>query len=164
MAGYIPRQIETTLLELAGQFPVVTVLGPRQSGKTTLVRKLFPDYAYVNLELPEDRLLAQMDPHSFFKRYAEPVILDEIQRVPALLSYIQVAVDEDRTKKGRFILTGSQSLAGSTALLKLLPFSLAELSNAGIGLDRDEHTIFCAKFYWSSIRIRTRFIETLKIQ
>ena len=68
MAGYIPRQIETTLVGFAEQFPVVTILGPRQSGKTTLVRKLFPDHSYGNLELPEDRLLAHEDPRSFFKR------------------------------------------------------------------------------------------------
>jgi hypothetical protein len=149
MGSYIPRQIETTLLEASRQFPVATLLGPRQSGKTTLARKLFPDYGYVNLESPEDRLLAQDDPRSFFKRYGEPLVIDEIQRVPDLLSYIQVAVDETREKKGRFILTGSQqldlraavsqSLAGRTALLKLLPLSLAELSNANIRLDRDEY-------------------------
>ena len=144
MAIYIERQIESTLTERAAQFPVVTVLGPRQSGKTTLVKKLFPNHAYVNLEQPEDRLLARDDPLSFFKRYPEPLVIDEIQRVPELLSYIQVAVDKDRARKGRFILTGnhqldlhaavSQSLAGRTALLKLLP-----LSQAGIRLDRDEY-------------------------
>jgi uncharacterized protein len=149
MGRYIPRQLETTLLEVSRQFPVATILGPRQSGKTTLVRKLFPGYSYVNLESPEDRLLAQDDPRSFFKRYPEPLVIDEIQRVPDLLSYIQVAVDETRGKKGRFILTGSQqldlraavsqSLAGRTALLKLLPLSLSELSSANVRLDRDEY-------------------------
>jgi len=149
MIEYIPRQIESTLLERSRQFPVVTLLGPRQSGKTTLVRKLFPEFGYVNLELPDDRLLAQDDPWSFFKRYPEPLVIDEIQRVPSLLSYIQVMVDEDRKERGRFILTGSQqldlraaisqSLAGRTALLKLLPLCLSELAHAGIRLDRDEY-------------------------
>lgn len=149
MSNYIPRHLEATLVALAGQFPAVTVLGPRQSGKTTLVKHLFPQYAYVNLEFPDDRLLAREDPHSFFKQYAEPLIIDEIQRVPELLSYIQVSIDEDRAKKGRFILTGSQqmdlraavsqSLAGRTALLKLLPLSLAELADSSIRLDRDDY-------------------------
>jgi len=149
MHNYIPRELEGTLLEVSGQFPVVTVLGPRQSGKTTLVRRLFPNHTYVNLELPDDRLLAAADPHSFFKRYTEPLVIDEIQRVPALLSHIQVLVDEDRGRKGRFILTGSQqmdlraavsqSLAGRTALLKLLPLSLAEIEASGRHSDRDDH-------------------------
>jgi hypothetical protein len=148
MASYIERVIESTVVEVATQYPVVTILGPRQSGKTTLVKKTFPEHSYVNLELPDDRVLAQEDPHSFFRRYPEPLIIDEIQRVPSLLSYIQIAVDEDRSRKGRFILTGSaqmdlraavsQSLAGRTALLKLLPLSLAELQVAGRLLDRDE--------------------------
>lgn len=149
MANFIARALGTTLIEETRQFPVITLLGPRQSGKTSLVRKLFPNHCYVNLELPDDRLLAQEDPYSFFKRYPEPLIIDEIQRVPALLSYLQVMVDEDRTRKGRFILTGSQqmdlraavsqSLAGRTAILKLLPLSLAETTAAGTIVDRDEY-------------------------
>lgn len=132
---------------MAKDFPVLTIIGPRQSGKTTLVRKVFDEYPYVNLELPDIRLLAEQDPRAFLKRFAPPVVIDEIQRVPALLSYIQGLVDEDRSNNGRFILTGSrqldlraaigQSLAGRTALLKLLPLSIAELSEAGIHLDRD---------------------------
>lgn len=147
--NYISRELESTLVEVSGQYPVVTILGPRQSGKTTLVKRLFPDYAYVNLELPDDRLLAAEDPHSFFKRYAGPLVIDEIQRVPTLLSHIQVMVDEDRGRKGRFILTGSrqmdlraavsQSLAGRTALLKLLPLSLAEIEASGQHSDRDDY-------------------------
>ncbi|MGE3953728.1 MAG: ATP-binding protein [Parachlamydiales bacterium] len=126
---------------------MVTITGPRQSGKTTLVRKVFPDKRYVNLEMPEERELAERDPQAFLERYPNGAILDEIQRVPQLLSYIQVIVDE-KEAKGMFILTGShqlalhaavaQSLAGRTALLSLLPMSLKELEEAGITLSLDE--------------------------
>jgi hypothetical protein len=149
MATYIRRRLEAVALAMAKSFPVVTIIGPRQSGKTTLVRKVFPDYVYVNLEQPDLRLLAEQDPRAFLKRFAPPVIIDEIQRVPDLLSYIQVMVDENRTSRGQFILTGShqiglraaisQSLVGRTALLRLLPLSVSELYDAGIRLDRDEY-------------------------
>ena len=132
----IDRTIEPVLKELAGKYPVVTITGPRQSGKTTLCRKVFPDMAYANLERPDTRDFAAGDPKGFLGSYPDGVILDEIQRAPHLLSYIQVIVDEQGIP-GRFILTGSQqfeilntvsqSLAGRTALLKLLPLSIAEL-------------------------------------
>lgn len=144
----IPRHMADTLQTAATQFPVVTLTGPRQSGKTTLVRALFADHTYTNLEDPELRLLATEDPKEFLKRYAAPVIIDEVQRVPELLSYVQVQVDADPGQKGQYILTGSQqlnlrasiaqSLAGRTAVLRLLPLSLAELRHTGIELDRDE--------------------------
>lgn len=135
----IPRIIEPVLMQLARSYPVVTITGPRQSGKTTLCRSCFPGYAYVNLEAPDVRQFANDDPRGFLAANRDGVILDEIQRVPQLLSYIQAMVDEKRLP-GQFILTGSQqfevmntisqSLAGRTALLKLLPFSLAELRGA----------------------------------
>lgn len=132
----IDRSIEPVLKELTVKYPVVTITGPRQSGKTTLCRKVFPDMAYANLEQPDIREFAASDPKGFLGSYPDGVILDEIQRAPDLLSYIQVIVDE-RDFRGHFILTGSQqfevistvsqSLAGRTALLKLLPFSIGEL-------------------------------------
>lgn len=142
------RILGDKLLESAGQYPVVTLLGPRQSGKTTLVRELFPGYAYANLEDPDLRALARDDPRTFFGLYPEPLVLDEIQRVPELLARIQVKVDADRSRKGRFILTGShqprlkeavsQSLAGRTAELDLLPLSLEELGSGADGATTDE--------------------------
>jgi predicted AAA+ superfamily ATPase len=142
----IKRQISQELISLAGQFPAVTILGPRQAGKTTLARSCFPDYEYVNLELPHIRKAAQDDAAGFFKMHPGPMILDEIQRVPELLSYIQ-ALSDERKKKGEFILTGShqpklaegisQSLAGRTGLLTLLPFSISELESASLTFDRD---------------------------
>lgn len=133
----INRKIVRKLIEVAKQVPVVTVIGPRQSGKTTLVKDCFPQYNYVNLEDPVNRMLAKEDYRGFFESFKEPLIIDEVQRVPELLSAIQVMVDEDRGKNGRFILTGShqpslqkgiaQSLAGRTSILTLLPLSIDEL-------------------------------------
>jgi predicted AAA+ superfamily ATPase len=127
---------------------VVTITGPRQAGKTTLAKMEFPHYRYCNLENPEMRPLAADDPNAFFNEFPCPLIIDEIQRVPHLLSYIQTIVDE-KEQKGMFILTGShqldlnqaisQSLAGRTALLHLLPFSIAELEREEIKLERDEY-------------------------
>ncbi len=144
----INRHIAPHLKELATQFSVVTLLGPRQSGKTTLAQSVFPGYTYVNLELPKFRRLAQSDPELFFKHYPAPVIIDEVQHVPELLSFIQVFSDQNK-QKGLFILTGShqsklrasiaQSLAGRTALLTLLPLSISELTEAGFSYERDEY-------------------------
>jgi uncharacterized protein len=132
----IPRTLTETLLRRASQYPVVTLTGPRQSGKTTLVRSAFPDHTYASLEDPELRSYATADPRSFLGQFQGPVILDEVQRVPDLFSYIQILADEE-DRPGRFILSGSQnflllrsisqSLAGRTAVLHLMPFSLAEL-------------------------------------
>jgi predicted AAA+ superfamily ATPase len=150
----IPRILMPILTQLAGQYPVITVTGPRQSGKTTLCRTAFPDKPYVNLESPDIREFARSDPRGFLAAYHGGAILDEIQRVPDLLSYLQPMVDE-RQEPGLFILTGSQqfevmntisqSLAGRTALLKLLPFSLEELTGAGIQPDLD--TMLLTGFY-----------------
>lgn len=133
----LQRILATKLRDLARSFPVVSLSGPRQSGKTTLARMVFPDYHYISLEDPDTREFAQVDPRGFLARCTGPVILDEIQRTPKLLSYIQTRVDETN-REGEFILTGSQqihllgeigqTLAGRTAILYLLPFSLAELS------------------------------------
>jgi uncharacterized protein len=132
----IKRTIEPVLMDLAQRYPVVTITGPRQSGKTTLCRKVFPGLKYANLEALDIRRFAAEDPRGFLAVHSGGVILDEIQRVPDLLSYIQTMVDVEN-EPGRFILTGSQqfevmntisqSLAGRTALLRLLPLSIAEL-------------------------------------
>lgn len=136
----IGRQAHGLLLQRAALYPVVTVLGPRQSGKTTLCRMAFADKPYVNLEQPDVREFALQDPHAFLAQYPDGVVLDEIQNAPALLSWIQVLTDAD-PRKGRFVLTGShqlqvnaqvtQSLAGRTAVVELLPLSLSELVAAG---------------------------------
>ncbi len=132
----LPRTLATKLREAVGRYPVVSVTGPRQSGKTTLVRDTLAGHGYVSLELPDERALAVRDPRAFLGQFKKPVIIDEAQRAPDLFSYIQVAVDE-RPDPGRFVLTGSQnflllqavsqSLAGRCAVLHLLPFSQAEL-------------------------------------
>lgn len=142
----INRTIETVLRTYADNYPVVTITGPRQSGKTTLSKKVFPHKPYANLESPDIRQFAVDDPRGFLAQYPDGAILDEIQRTPDLVSYIQPMVDEDK-REGLFILTGSQqfevsntinqSLAGRTALLKLLPFSIEEIKASFSSQDVD---------------------------
>lgn len=144
----IPRKISSVLLRAAGQFPVVTLLGPRQSGKTTLVKHLFPDYVYINLENPQTRKLYSEDPKSILGDGKLRIIVDEAQREPEVLSWVQVFADREKIP-GQFILTGSnqpqlgeavsQSLAGRTSVHHLLPFSLEELASENLGnTSRDE--------------------------
>ena len=131
----IERTLTPKIISLAQKFQVITLTGPRQSGKTTLVRAAFPALPYVSLEEPDIRQIALTDPRGFLSNYPTGAILDEIQNTPELFSYIQRIVDENR--QVQFILTGSsnfllmekisQTLAGRTAVLHLLPFSFAEL-------------------------------------
>lgn len=153
MKTIIPRTIAPHLLELAKQFPVLALLGPRQSGKTTLARTLFPHYRYINLEAFEEQEFAETDGRGFLARFQkeEGIILDEIQKAPRLLSYIQIEVDELQPL-GRFILTGShnillnqhlsQTLAGRAAFTTLLPFEIEELRSAGYLPDTMQQTLF----------------------
>jgi len=132
----ITRDISEELVRSAVEYPVVTILGPRQSGKTTLARMTFPDIPYYSLEDPDVRIAAEADPRGFLGQMEGGGILDEVQRFPALLSYVHGMVDTAK-QRSRFILTGShqpqlheaisQSLAGRTAMLTLWPFSLHEL-------------------------------------
>jgi hypothetical protein len=136
----IRRTLESLLRARATRHPVLLVTGPRQSGKTTLCRSVFRDRPYVSLEAPDERSFAAHDPRGFLRRFPDGAVLDEIQRVPQLLSYLQAIVDDAPRRFGRFILTGSQNvvllskvsqtLAGRISLLTLLPFSLEELASA----------------------------------
>ena len=133
---WIKRDIESELLDLASQYPVVMIIGPRQAGKTSLARKTFPEKPYFSLENPDIREQISTDPRAFFLANPQGAIIDEFQRYPDILSYIQGIVDEKK-QKGQFILTGSnnismishvsQSLAGRVALLKLLPLTIGEV-------------------------------------
>lgn len=137
----VERSISNKLKELLKVFPVVTITGCRQCGKSTLLKHLLPDYKYISLEDIDIRQIAQDDPRHFLSIYNRNVIIDEIQRVPALLSYIQTYIDSS-DECGLFVLTGShnlllmqsvsQSLAGRTALLTLAPFSVNELESASL--------------------------------
>ncbi|MBF0266128.1 MAG: ATP-binding protein [Gammaproteobacteria bacterium] len=143
----IKRKITSELLQAVKDYPIVTIIGPRQSGKTTLCKLTFPDYHYCSLEDPDIRAFALNDPRAFLNEYSSYVIFDEIQRVPELLSYLQGIVDTKQTK-GQFILTGShqlklraeitQSLAGRTDLLTLFPLTISEVLSCTDRKDRDE--------------------------
>jgi uncharacterized protein len=151
----IPRQASTRIQRLLQGFPVVTVTGPRQSGKTTLVRSLLPGRPYVSLESPAQREFAQRRPADFLAQFAHGAVIDEAQHAPMLFSELQTVVDE-RGKPGQFILTGSQnlsllqsvtqSLAGRTALVELPPLSLAELRAAGVAPGRSADML-CKGFF-----------------
>lgn len=165
----IRRDAEDAIHSLLRGFPVVTITGPRQSGKTTLAKAIFPDKPYVSLEEPDVRLTASEDPRSFLGRFPDGAVLDEVQRCPEILSYLQSLVDADG-RMGLFILTGSQqfgllsgvtqSLAGRTAFVELLPFSLHELAQAGKQPPSIEQMLFAGGYpplYDRDIAVRAWF-------
>lgn len=151
----IPRLAAGAVQRLAKGFPVVAITGPRQSGKTTLTRQLFPGKPYVSLENPEQRQFATDDPKRFLAQFADGAIIDEVQRVPSLLSWLQGLVDE-RQRMGDFVLTGSQqfdlvrhitqSLAGRVGRVELLPLQGLELQQAGL-LGGDLDTLMVTGHY-----------------
>ena len=155
---FIERRITRQIASQQDKFPVLAVTGPRQSGKTTLLRKLFEGYQYVTLENPDNRQFAESDPVGFLDHYERYVIFDEVQRVPHLFSYIQGRVDESRLM-GQYILSGSQnfhllksitqSLAGRVALFKLLPLDFAELTVKQ--LLADEYTVAAVRGAYPAI-------------
>ncbi|MEM9824936.1 MAG: AAA family ATPase, partial [Bacteroidota bacterium] len=136
METLIPRRLTNHIREMGKMFPIISLTGPRQAGKTTLLRALYPGYRYVSLEQPDVRRAAQADPKAFLETYHDKVIFDEAQRWPDLFAYLQTIVDEDR-RPGRFILSGSQnfllrknisqSLAGRVGIVRLLPLDNEEL-------------------------------------
>lgn len=150
LLAMIRRTLEPHLRRLFDGYPAVTITGPRQSGKTTLARSTFPDLPYASLENPDTRRFATEDPRGFLAQFSSGAILDEIQNTPDLLSYLQGVIDNSG-KAGLFVLTGSQnftlsrsisqSLAGRTAILRLLPLSLAELGAGEDANDVDRHLL-----------------------
>ena len=172
----ITRTLKNHLLQLAKGFPIISVTGPRQSGKTTLVRDTFPKHSYISLEDIDTREFAQEDPRGFLNRFQNGVILDEIQKVPQLFSYLQTRVDQDLIP-GNWILTGSQnyllmekvsqSLAGRTAITQLYPFSIEELQGEADELNLEWNECLFTGFFpklhvspilpkdWYSAYIRT---------
>ncbi len=146
----ITRTIAKHIQSCMNEYFAVAVFGPRQCGKTTLLQEMYPQFAYANLEDMNIRSLAKNDPNEFFTRFPEPVIIDEIQRVPELLSAVQVRIDKNK-KKGQYIITGSQqislkntvsqSLAGRIAIVQMMPLSIAELKECTIELDRDTQLV-----------------------
>ena len=158
------RTLYTYLKRDAAYYPILTVTGPRQSGKTTLVKAAFPEHEYISLEETDMRQFAQSDPRGFLDRYSGPVIIDEVQRVPDLFSYLQTVADRDAAP-GRFILAGSQnfllmekisqSLSGRTGILHLLPFERAELENSIRERSKNPSALFDNKTFslklWDSI-------------
>ncbi len=153
----IKRDLESKITELAQKMPVIAIIGPRQSGKTTLAQEIFKNHVYVSLEDLKAREFALEDPHAFFKLYVQEtgIILDEIQEAPALLSYVQVYADKYK-KPGYFVITGSQNflvldainqtLAGRIALFTLLPLSLSELRNAQLLPSMADEAVFKGQY------------------
>jgi uncharacterized protein len=147
MKTWISRDSEDFLKKMAIQRPVVVITGARQTGKTSLAKRLFPNHGYVTLDLPSEAEQAERDPASFLLRHPAPVVIDEVQYAPGLFRHLKSVIDGDRSSNGRFILTGSQkfalmrgvseSLAGRAAIVELDGFSLAELRAAGF--DSPEH-------------------------
>lgn len=147
----IPRDASDALLRLEKVFPVVAITGPRQSGKTTLVRAVFAHKPYVSLEDPDELEFALQDPKGFLFRFPDGAIIDEVQRCPALFSYIQTIVDKDK-RRGLYILTGSQqfgllskitqTLAGRVGLLQLLPFCINELRAGKVSIPALDELLF----------------------
>jgi predicted AAA+ superfamily ATPase len=146
----ILRTLSAPVLEAAKMYPLVALVGPRQTGKTTLAKALFPSYTYLSLENLDLRIFAEQDPRGFLTAYRQNCILDEVQKAPALFSYLQEVADEPQM--GRYILTGSQnfllhrhisqSLAGRIALFTIYPFSMEELKAASLGFEQPEEYIF----------------------
>ncbi len=151
----IKRNLVSAMHFLADKYPILALTGPRQSGKTTLLKEMFTDYRYVSLENPDNRNFAETDPNGFLEMYDQKVIFDEVQRVPHLFSYLQTIVDE-KNRMGQFILSGSQnfhlmeritqSLAGRVAIFKLFPFDFSELASEGL-LDDDYIVTMLKGFY-----------------
>ena len=169
----ILRDIAAKAQALWRQYPILTIAGPRQSGKTTLARAAFPKAEYVNLEFSDVCEEARVDPRGFLQNHPAPLILDEIQHLPELLNYIQAYSDEAH-RNGLYVLTGShqpqlqaaisQSLAGRTALLELLPFSFHELGKANIRRNRDSWMFngFMPRLYDSDIEARQLYRDYFK--
>ena len=163
VCSMINRQLSNKIKSAARQFPIVSLMGPRQSGKTTLVKHLFPKATYLSFEDPDVRSKVNKDPRGFLNSYKGMVIIDEAQRIPQIFNYIQAIVD-DRGKNGQFIFTGSQnyllhekitqSLAGRVAILQLLPLSYAELKDAGAAVGNLENLILRG-FYPAAWKQRT---------
>ena len=160
----IKRQIEEEILILKNEFPIIAILGPRQSGKTTLSKKIFKEYEYISFEDYDVLEFSENDPRGFLNRYKENVIFDEIQRNPKIISYLQTHVD-NLNKNGRIIITGSQnfllmeqisqSLAGRVGITKLLPFSIKELENLKIDKSDLIFNGFYPRIYDQNIRPST---------
>jgi uncharacterized protein len=139
---YIQRRLTTVLLDAVRHFPAVVVTGPRRAGKTTLIRRLFPEAQYVLLEDPDIQARVRSDPRAFLEALRPPVVFDEIQNTPELLAYVRTVIDTGRPRMGQWLFTGSQeappmqgiseSMAGRAAILQLLPFSLSETEKVNL--------------------------------
>ncbi len=151
----IKRDIINAISKMMTKYPLIAVTGPRQSGKTTMLKDFFPNYRYVSLENPDNRNFAKNDTKAFFKEYDKFVIFDEVQRVPTLFNYLQTIVD-DSGIMGQYILSGSQnfhlmenitqSLAGRVAIFKLFPFDIQELKDENL-LNDDIYQYMIKGFY-----------------